>query len=268
MSEAALEEVSVLSSIYCGPGEFQLLQESARDGLLVQINSPVGGDRGPDWSLSFRLPPLYPSCPPDVSVSSSALTRSQCYDIRQTLLEQAASLPPEPMVHQLVECAQQQFAKVTDACRGGGKELDERSKQEECTAVLMLDHIRARSRYVRLLERWTQQLQLTGRMLLGPCILVVLQGARAHVKEFCCLLKTVKVDVDSSGKKCKERMMKVLIETPLSSTCGHGLHDFVVKEYQSLSELSAAFQELKLTEIYEEILPSLSNWKHTGYHGE
>lgn len=42
------------------------------------------------------------------------------------------------------------------------------------------------------------------------------------LQEFCRLLKTVKVDVDSSGKKCKERMMKVLIETVSSSSCRNG----------------------------------------------
>lgn len=46
------------------------------------------------------------------------------------------------------------------------------------------------------------------------CVCVCLQ-------EFCRLLKTVKVDVDSSGKKCKEKMMKVLMEAsrPSSLRC-------------------------------------------------
>ncbi|XP_070763575.1 RWD domain-containing protein 3 isoform X2 [Enoplosus armatus] len=221
MSEAAVEEVSVLSSIYCGEGEFHLLQQSAQDGIVVQINSTVGGERGLDVSLLFHLHPRYPSRPPDISVSSTALSRTRCRDIRQKLLDQAAALPPEPMVHRLVE-----WLQMTEECREGEEEeeeeVKEREKEEEWTAVLSLDHIRSRNRYIGLLERWTQQLQLTGILLLGRSILVILQGARPNIKEFCCLLKTVKVDVDSSGKKCKERMMKVLIETLSSSSCGHG----------------------------------------------
>ncbi|XP_053175253.1 RWD domain-containing protein 3 isoform X2 [Scomber japonicus] len=216
MSEAVLEEVSALSSIYCAEGEFLLLQQSAPDGLVVQINSTVGGERRLDVSLVFHLHPHYPSCPPDVSVSSTALSRSQCHNIKQKLLDKAAALPPEPMLHQLVEWAQD--VEVMDDCRGGEDEVKESNKEEEWTAVLSLDHIRSRNRYVALLERWSQQLQLTGRLLLGWSILVILQGARASIKEFCRLLKTVKVDVDSSGKKCKERMMKVLIETPSPSS--------------------------------------------------
>lgn len=257
MSEAALEEVSVLSSIYCGEGEFQLLQKSAQDGLMVQINSTVGGERGLDVSLLFHLHPRYPSSPPDISVSSTSLSRSQCHNIRQKLLDQAAALPPEPMVHQLVEWLQGE--EVMEDCRGGEEEVKESDKEEEWTAVLSLDHIRSRNRYIGLLERWSQQLQLTGRLLLGRSILVILQGARPNIKEFCRLLKTVKVDVDSSGKKCKERMMKVLIETPSSSSCEHGLQGFVVKSYQSSPELTAVFQEINMMELYQQILPSLSD---------
>lgn len=49
------------------------------------------------------------------------------------------------------------------------------------------------------------------------CVLTVIMSLQG----FCRLLKTVKVDVDSSGKKCKERMMKVLIETPSFSSFGN-----------------------------------------------
>ncbi|XP_051236038.1 RWD domain-containing protein 3 [Dicentrarchus labrax] len=258
MSEAAVEEISALSSIYCGEREFLLLQQSAQDGLVVQINRTIGGDRGLDISLLFQLHPRYPSCPPDISVSSTGLSRTQCSNIRQRLLDHAGALPPEPMVHQLVECLQH-CVEVTEDCRGGQEEVQGREKEEVFTAVLLLDHIRSQNRYIGLLKRWTQQLQLTGRLLHGRSILVILQGGRPNIKEFCRLLKTVKVDVDSSGKKCKERMMKVLIETTLSSSCGNGLQGFVVKNYQSLPELTAAFQEINMTMLYQQIQPSLSD---------
>ncbi|KAK5874589.1 hypothetical protein PBY51_019525 [Eleginops maclovinus] len=212
MSETALEEVSVLSSIYCREGEFILTPRAAQDGLMVQINSTVGAERRLDVSLLFHLHPSYPSCPPAISVCSTSLSRTQCQDIRQKLLDQAADLPPEPMVHQLVEWLQLCW-EVPEKCKEEKKEVE---KEEEWTAVLSLDHIRSQSRYIGLLQRWSLQLQLTGRVLLGRSILVILQGARPSIKEFCRLLKTVKVDVDSSGRKCKERMMKVLIESPLS----------------------------------------------------
>ncbi|XP_029947949.1 RWD domain-containing protein 3 isoform X2 [Salarias fasciatus] len=256
MSEAALDEVSVLSSIYCGEGEF-VLQEAGQDGLIVQINCTGGGEDGL-VGLLFHLHPGYPSCPPDISVSSTALSRTQCQSVRQRLQERASELPPEPMVHQLVEFFQE-CVELTEGCRGAVEAMKPREQDDEWTAVLLLDHMRARNRYVGLLERWSQQLQLAGALLLGQRILVILQGARHSVKEFCHRLKTVKVDVDSSGKKCKERMMKVLIETPSSSPGHHSIQGFIVKNYESVTELSAAFEHFHMTDLYQRIFPSLKD---------
>ncbi|XP_013876638.1 RWD domain-containing protein 3 isoform X2 [Austrofundulus limnaeus] len=255
MSEAALEEVFVLSSIYCGEGEFRVLQQSAEDGLVVQINCCSGEDSR--QSVMFHLHPSYPSSPPDISISSTGFSRTQCHAIRQKLLDRAAVLTPEPMLHQLVEDFQH-CVELTKDLREGEDRLKESERVEEWTEVLLLDHIRSRNRYIGLLEHWSQQLQLAGRLLLGQNILVILQGERRNIKEFCHRLKTVKVDVDSSGKKCKERMMKVLLEVPSSSTFRNSLQGFIVNNYQSLSELTAVFQELNMAQVYQQVLPSLN----------
>uniref|UniRef100_A0A674NX76 RWD domain-containing protein 3 n=1 Tax=Takifugu rubripes TaxID=31033 RepID=A0A674NX76_TAKRU len=183
------KEVSVLSYIYCGEEEFQLVH---REG-------------GPDISLSFHLPPAYPSCPPGISVTSTRLSKTQSLHIRQKLLDQAAALPAEPMLHRLVEGVQVRVLLPNGHVRWQRRER--RPQTQTGLFVLLLDHIRDRRRYIKLLERWTHQL-----------ILLILQGDRLQVKEFCRLLKTVKIDVDSSGKKCKEKMMKVLIEASRPSS--------------------------------------------------
>lgn len=102
MSKAAIEEVSVLSSIYCGEGEFQLVRHSVQDGLMVKIFKTVGGEGGLDVSLSFHLHPHNLSCPPGISVTSTHLSKTECHSIRQKLIDQAAALVPEPMLHQNV----------------------------------------------------------------------------------------------------------------------------------------------------------------------
>ncbi|KAK0132003.1 RWD domain-containing protein 3 [Merluccius polli] len=258
MSEAALEEAAVLSSIYCGEGEYRLIQVSADDGVVVEIKTTVGRV---GLSLVFCLPPRYPLCPPDISVSSPLLSRGQCQDIRRTLLGQAAALPQEPMVHQLVSWLQQS-GEVTEE---GEREAcgAEDAGGEEWTSVLLLDHMRSRGRYVKLLERWTEQLHLTTTLLSGRRILVLLRGSRKDIKEFCHLLKTVKVDVDSSGKKCKERMMKVLCDRPFTlSSSKHGLASQGSKEYRSTLELTEAFQEADMAEMpYRWYVPCLGPGK-------
>lgn len=73
---------------------------------MVKICKTVGGEGGLDVSLSFHLHPHYPSCPPGISVTSTHLSKTECHSIRQKLIDQAAALVPEPMLHQLVECVQ------------------------------------------------------------------------------------------------------------------------------------------------------------------
>lgn len=258
MADAAAEEVSVLSSIYCGDGEFRIVRQSAQDGMVVQVNCTGGRDGNLHVGVVFHLDPAYPSSPPQVSISSTGLSKAQCHSIRQKLMSRAAELPPEPMIHQLVEYLQQECVELTEQQKGNEKGGEENEELQEWTAVLMLDHIRSRSRYIGLLERWSQQLQLDASLLLGHNPLIILQGGRPNIKEFCRRLRTVKVDVDSSGKKCKERMMKVLAETPSSSPCKHSVQGFVVKDYESLSELAAVFEKLNMVELYQQMHPTLS----------
>ncbi|XP_035984704.1 RWD domain-containing protein 3 isoform X3 [Fundulus heteroclitus] len=259
MSDAAMEEVSVLSSIYCRDGEFQIVQQSAQDGLVVQLNCTGGKDGKLNVSVMFHLDPSYPSSTPLISISSTGLSKSHCHNIRQKLMSRAAELPPEPMLHQLVEYLQQECMEPTDdQLADEEKTGEERGKQQKWTSILMLDHIRSQKRYIGLLECWSQQLQLAGRLLLGQIILIILLGERPKIKEFCRRLKTVKVDVDSSGKKCKERMMKVLAENPSSFPCQQSFQGFAVTNYKSLSELTGVFEKLNMAGLYQQMLPSLS----------
>lgn len=87
-----------------------------QDGLVVQISCTVGEDKGLNTSVVFHLHPDYPSCPPDISISSTHLSRTQCHSIRQKLLDRAAGLPPEPMLHQLVEYLQVNSCSAFSFC--------------------------------------------------------------------------------------------------------------------------------------------------------
>lgn len=79
-------------------------------------------------------------------------------------------------------CLQQHCVELTKDLREGEERMKESERVEEWTEVLLLDHIRSRNRYVGLLEHWSQQLQLAGRLLLGQKILVILQGERCNIK--------------------------------------------------------------------------------------
>ncbi|KAL0200434.1 hypothetical protein M9458_003621, partial [Cirrhinus mrigala] len=72
-------------------------------GIVYRIHTLIerNNEKTP-LALTFHICPDYPHTPPDVSITSSHLSRKQCQDLRQHLLDTARSLPPEPMVHDLM----------------------------------------------------------------------------------------------------------------------------------------------------------------------
>jgi len=84
------------------------------------------------------------------------------------------------------------------------------TKEDEKMILLMLDHMRDRQRYVRTIRKWAKNLDLTGRILFYRHILIILEGNDSNLKQYIQLQRTHKVDVNSKGEKCKERLMEVL----------------------------------------------------------
>lgn len=78
-------------------------------------------------------------------------------------------------------CNLQEYVEVLDKC-SCKKEEEQVDKEREWTVVLLLDHIRSQKHYIKLLERWTHQLQLFGMLLLGRSILVILHGDKPKIK--------------------------------------------------------------------------------------
>ncbi|KAI8465637.1 MAG: hypothetical protein J3K34DRAFT_83786 [Monoraphidium minutum] len=71
--------------------------------------------------------------------------------------------------------------------------------------------MRSRAMYTKTIRRWCKELGLTGRLVFcHSLILIALQGAAADVAEYLRRARTETVDVDSAGRKCRERMMNVL----------------------------------------------------------
>uniref|UniRef100_H0Z592 RWD domain-containing protein 3 n=1 Tax=Taeniopygia guttata TaxID=59729 RepID=H0Z592_TAEGU len=215
----------------------------------IQISVKEVLDTDVCLKLLFHLPVNYPSTLPDISVNSDQLTRAQCMDVKEKLLEQAKKHLSEPMVHDLILWVQQHLKEVI--------------KQSAAVygiwmLLLHLDHMRAKAKYVKTVEKWASNLRLTGRlMFMGKIILILLQGDRSSIKEYLILQKTSKIDVDSSGKKCKEKMMRILCETEVQSQHKRYHLTFEVKEYSAPEELQKEFETAGLTTIFSEFVPPL-----------
>uniref|UniRef100_A0A2K6UDX7 RWD domain-containing protein 3 n=1 Tax=Saimiri boliviensis boliviensis TaxID=39432 RepID=A0A2K6UDX7_SAIBB len=235
------------------------------DGTVFRIHTKAEGlmDADIPLELVFHLPVNYPSCVPGISVNSEQLTRAQCVTVKDKLLEQAESLLSEPMVHELVLWIQQNLRHILNQPETG-------SGNAKCTfststtvddglwiTLLHLDHMRAKTKYVKTVEKWASDLRLTGRlMFMGKMILILLQGDRNNLKEYLILQKTSKVDVDSSGKKCKEKMISVLFETKVQTEHKRFLA-FEVKEYSALDELQKEFETAGLQKLFSEFVVAL-----------
>lgn len=138
--------------------------------------------------LLFHLPVNYPSTLPDISVNSDQLTRAQCMDVKDKLLEQAKKHLSEPMVHDLILWIQQHLKYVIKQSATVCKEKTALSKGTSTEdgiwmLFLHLDHMRAKAKYVKTVEKWASDLRLTGRlMFMGKIILILLQGDRSNIK--------------------------------------------------------------------------------------
>ncbi|XP_031231170.1 RWD domain-containing protein 3 isoform X2 [Mastomys coucha] len=173
MAEEVREELSALAAIFCGPHEWEMLSCSETDGAVFRIHTTAEGLVGEDvpLELAFHLPAGYPLCLPGISVTSEHLTRAQCGAVKEKLLGEAGKLLSEPMVHELVLWIQQNLRRVLS-------QPETTSSDEKCTlpesttvddglwmTLLRLDHMRARTKYVKAVEKWASELRLMGRLM-------------------------------------------------------------------------------------------------------
>ncbi|XP_043554792.1 RWD domain-containing protein 3 isoform X2 [Chiloscyllium plagiosum] len=193
-SMAAQEEVAALGAIYSE--DFQLLSESESEGITFQIHTICEHHaKKIQLKVTFHLSPEYPVCLPDISICSDQLNRKQCCDLKLSLMQYADSLLGQPMVYELMMWLQQNFKDDADRVLVDQTSEGD-SSQQLCSAdggvwmaLLHLDHMRAKAKYIKSIEKWTSDLRLTGRlMFLGKLILILLQGERKDIKAYklCC----------------------------------------------------------------------------------
>ena len=100
----------------------------------------------------------------------------------------------------------------------------ESEQKEEC--VIFIDHMNDAPGYTKQLRKWSEQLGLDGGRLLHTTpakpsstrrehIICVLHGNPDATKAFLQRLRTQMVDVDRSGRPCKERQATVRWQKPL-----------------------------------------------------
>ncbi|XP_048207968.1 RWD domain-containing protein 3 isoform X2 [Perognathus longimembris pacificus] len=173
MMALVTEELEALAAIFCGPREWEVLSRSETDGTVFRIHTKAEGLGGVDIPLElvFQLPATYPSCLPRISINSEHLTRAQCETVKDRLLKQAETLPSEPMVHELVLWLQQGLRHILNQTEPRAGSVQNAFAVSPTTddglwlALLHLDHMRAKAKYIRTVQKWASDLRLTGRLM-------------------------------------------------------------------------------------------------------
>nr|XP_026690444.1 RWD domain-containing protein 3-like [Ciona intestinalis] len=239
-------ELQSLESIFCQDGEFTV-EERTVDLVKLTIFNSVKG-------LKFQciLTKNYPHTTPLVHVLIPHHTKSQRAELQAELesyLTQNNFLG-EPMLFNVISWV---MDKQTDVATAKKSEI---SDELLFTTLLQLDHMRSKSKYLKTLKSWTSELNINGYVAFYiRFIFIGLQGYSSNLKEFVHRIKTQKIDVDSKGQPCKEKMMKVLC--PIEARESH-LNEFNVFELTSTEELKTLFSEIGLSCQFENYVPSVS----------
>lgn len=231
-----LDEILALKSIFCNPGEFDLISPSSLEALEASIR-PISfkiavkctsGQESNDTTRSLEknalpsyvvemtvvFPLNYPQTLPEMSLSCAEMSKKGLSSLRNKMIEFAENLhssSSEPIIMEIAMWLQENaslfFEKpALNSTRNNGC-------GDNSILLLKLDHMRNKSRYIKTITRWIDELNLNGRLFFsGYLILIFLTGENGNVKEYLRRHKTCNVDVDSSGKPCKERMINVLVQ--------------------------------------------------------
>ncbi|XP_011678718.1 RWD domain-containing protein 3-like [Strongylocentrotus purpuratus] len=260
------DELQVIESIFCQSGEFVLHDFNALTGssrYTIAVSDVPGNSLSPlvgsTLAITFTTTQCYPQSLPVISLTSDLLTRKATDSMKSDLVEYANEhLRGEPMTLEIVEWVRLHFKEYANedqtlnqphvvSDRQGGLKV----------SLLRLDHMRAKARYVKTITSWCAELGIVGRIFfVEKLILILLEGHQDNVKDFILRLKTQKVDVDSNGKGCKEKMMSVLSERHADEEKS-SFSSFEVAELESIQSLKKTFDAVNLRELFEEHIQPL-----------
>ena len=135
----------------------------------------------------------YPNVIPDVSLISSGLKREHITNIKSEVIDSCKDLIGQPMLVSMVTFIQEYVEKKANLFKSLVTDVNEQSVDlkssanssagDTWTALLHIDHMRSKTKYCKHLERWTKELNLTGRLMFCKrLILALLQGTRPDIK--------------------------------------------------------------------------------------
>lgn len=208
-------------------------------------------------SVTFELPPAYPQKPPGISITAANMTNASRSTFENELRSYASENIGNLMIMDLVIKLQQFISDYEkNFLESRSRNTVDVKKEDTYLAVILIDHMRQKKKYCNLLTSWVSELNIFGCLLFyKKWIFLLLQGSKKHVKEFITRHKTVCIDVDSTGKPCKEKMSKILFE---EFSTGN-VSKFFVKEMTSIEEMENYFIESNIIRVYKDVIQPMLN---------
>ena len=232
-AERQRDELAALAAIY--GAEFELHDVAPGETASCALRSADN-----TTTLYMRLPPSYPAeTPPEIDCTDTSLLER----LRSVILSDGN------------ECLMQICGEFHDALADAAAQAEAAAaaaptpsdNREEC--ILKIDHMNDADGYKKTLRGWARALALSGRLLFANSgkrvhgVFVVLHGAPSSVGGFLQRLRTETVDVDRSGRPCKERQSTVLARRPLADR--PPLEGYEEEEYEDTDgALDAALERL------------------------
>lgn len=251
------EEVEALESIYCSKDDEFCVNIRGWNNRTETVFTIAITKCDIKVMCIFTVKPTYPHTTPEVTFSLDA-KYVDVQSLKQDLMDYCESLLGSPMLMEVVLWIKDNihnYILVPEHLNSTSLVKDERlTASVFVTTLLSLDHMRAKNKYLKTLEKWCAELGVAVVVIFqDKCIYILLQGPESQVRQYIVLHKTVSVDVDSKGRSCKERMLTVLDQKALTEEqvrlCG-----FQVKEYASRQETESFFREMGLMDLYQVIL--------------
>ncbi|KAF6260037.1 hypothetical protein COO60DRAFT_929266 [Scenedesmus sp. NREL 46B-D3] len=199
-------------------------------------------------TLVYAMPPGYPAAAAmRCQVASPQLSRVVTDTLGQQLQQKAEELQGNESLHELADTLQQllrQLPQQQKSCTAMHHAAESKQQLQQCAPqaigstggssrdadvpverlLLRLDHMRSKASYSRTIKQWAADNNLTGFLLFcHSLIIILLEGCPSDLARYLYLARTVCVDVDAAGRKCRERMMTVLEDSSSNSRASAGM---------------------------------------------
>jgi len=245
------EELDLLKAIYCSTSEFCKVDNNHPPIRKIEANIKVDDELFVNTKFEIDVtnyPDEIRSITAKVTCKSSGDVRKFTSLLESHLYDKAKELKGEPMLIELCQEASS-FCSALQINIGHDQEVKQINGRRYVISLIHFDHMRNVRQYEKTLERWINSDFQWARLLQGGkgnIFLILVSDDPAALTDFLKKLKTENIDIDASGRPCKEKMSKVL-----ASNCP--LEDYTCDDMQSWNnkidiETEAAFQVVPFTE--------------------